>query len=62
MDPRPPWPPGAAVSVVAAAYPRRELHLVCDNYATHKHPAVKAWLALRVPETSHRPVDLVLPD
>ena len=22
----------------------KELHLVCDNYATHKHPTVKAWL------------------
>lgn len=22
----------------------KELHLVCDNYATHKHPVVKAWL------------------
>ena len=22
----------------------KDLHLVCDNYATHKHPAVKAWL------------------
>jgi transposase/transposase-like protein len=22
-----------------------QLHLICDNYATHKHPAVKAWLA-----------------
>ena len=20
------------------------LHIICDNYATHKHPAVKAWL------------------
>ena len=30
---------------VAAAYPRRELHVVVDNYATHKHPAVRAWLA-----------------
>ena len=20
------------------------LHLICDNYATHKHPRVKAWL------------------
>jgi transposase len=29
---------------VAKAYPRVPLHLVCDNYATHKHPAVKAWL------------------
>lgn len=23
----------------------KELHLIVDNYATHKHPAVKAWLA-----------------
>jgi transposase len=22
-----------------------EVHLICDNYATHKHPAVQAWLA-----------------
>jgi len=29
---------------VAAAYPRRRLHVVVDNYATHKHPAVRAWL------------------
>jgi hypothetical protein len=21
------------------------LHVVCDNYGTHKHPTVKAWLA-----------------
>src|SRR3712207_7980581 len=27
-----------------AAYPRRQLHVVVDNYATHKHPAVRAWL------------------
>jgi transposase len=30
---------------VARAYPDRELHLVMDNYATHKQPAVTAWLA-----------------
>ena len=24
--------------------PDRELHLIVDNYATHKHPKVKAWL------------------
>ena len=30
---------------VAKTYPRRELHIVVDNYATHKHPAVKTWLA-----------------
>src|SRR3712207_5938163 len=28
---------------VAAAYPRRQLHVVVDNLATHKHPAVRAW-------------------
>ena len=22
----------------------KELHLICDNYATHKHPTVKSWL------------------
>lgn len=22
----------------------KELHLICDNYATHKHPAVQEWL------------------
>jgi transposase/transposase-like protein len=30
---------------VAKAYPRRELHVVLDNYGTHKHPTVRAWLA-----------------
>ena len=35
---------GAFRGQVAAAYPRRELHVVTDNYATHKHPAVRAWL------------------
>ena len=23
----------------------KQLHLICDNYATHKHPKVKRWLA-----------------
>ena len=22
-----------------------EIHLICDNYGTHKHPIIKAWLA-----------------
>jgi transposase len=35
---------GAFLRQVAAAYPGRELHVVVDNYATHKHPAVRAWL------------------
>jgi transposase len=38
---------------VAKAYPRRRLHIVCDNYATHKHPAVKAWLARHPRITLH---------
>ena len=29
---------------VAKAYPRRELHIVLDNYGTHKHPTVTTWL------------------
>ena len=35
----------AFLKIVARAYPRRELHLVVDNYQTHKHPNVNAWLA-----------------
>jgi transposase len=30
---------------VARAYPRKKLHIVVDNYATHKHPNVENWLA-----------------
>ena len=30
---------------MARAYPDVELHLVMDNYSTHKHATVKAWLA-----------------
>jgi hypothetical protein len=30
---------------ITRAYPRVELHLVMDNYAAHKHSAVRAWLA-----------------
>jgi transposase len=30
---------------LAKRYPKLELHLICDNYGTHKHPAVKQWLA-----------------
>jgi transposase len=35
----------AFLKQVARAYPRRQLHVICDNYATHKHPKVRAWLA-----------------
>ncbi len=38
---------------VAKAYPRVQLHVVCDNYATHKHPAVTAWLARNPRITLH---------
>ena len=31
---------------VARAYPDGELHLVMDNYAAHKHPNVRSWLAV----------------
>lgn len=30
---------------VAAEYPEGDLHIVVDNYRTHKHANVKAWLA-----------------
>jgi len=35
----------AFLKQVAKAHPRVELHVVADNYATHHHPNVKAWLA-----------------
>jgi transposase len=38
---------------VAAAYPGRDLHVVCDNYATHKHAQVTAWLAKNPRITLH---------
>jgi transposase len=34
----------AFLKQVAAAYPRRQLHVVVDNLSTHKHPVVRAWL------------------
>ena len=30
---------------VARTYPRLQLHVICDNYQTHKHPEVEDWLA-----------------
>ena len=38
---------------VAKAYPRRKLHVVVDNYATHKHPKVQAWLTRNPRMTLH---------
>ena len=35
----------AFLKQVARAHPDRELHLVMDNYAAHKTPEVKDWLA-----------------
>ena len=38
---------------VARAYPRRELHIVVDNYHTHKHAEIQAWLAKHPRITLH---------
>jgi transposase len=38
---------------LARTYPRLTLHLVVDNYATHTHPAVQAWLARHPRITMH---------
>jgi DDE superfamily endonuclease len=38
---------------VAKAHPRRKLHIVLDNYGTHKHPDVRAWLAKHQRITLH---------
>ncbi|GAA1832792.1 IS630 family transposase [Actinomadura chokoriensis] len=41
------------LKTVAKAHPRVKLHVVVDNYATHKHPRVKAWLARNPRITLH---------
>ena len=38
---------------VAKAYPRRELHVVVDNYHTHKHADINTWLAKNPRITLH---------
>ena len=38
---------------VARAYPRRELHVVLDNYHTHKHADIQDWLAKHPRVTLH---------
>ena len=38
---------------VAVAHPDVSLHVVLDNYGTHKHPAVKAWLKQNPRVTLH---------
>jgi transposase len=34
----------AFLNSIDGKYKRREIHLICDNYGTHKHPSVKEWL------------------
>lgn len=41
------------LKLVAKAYPRKKLHIVVDNYGTHKHPNVAAWLAKNKRITLH---------
>ena len=41
------------LKIVARAYPRRRLHVVCDNYHTHKHADINAWLAKNPRITLH---------
>ncbi|GAB3937370.1 IS630 family transposase [Micromonospora vulcania] len=43
----------AFLKQVAKAHPRVKLHVVADNYATHNHPNVKAWLTKHPRITMH---------
>ncbi|HEV7648427.1 MAG TPA: IS630 family transposase [Actinophytocola sp.] len=43
----------AFLKQVARAHPRIKLHVICDNYATRKHPDVQAWLAKHKRITLH---------
>jgi transposase len=33
------------LKILDRKYRRKEIHLICDNYGTHKHPTVREWLA-----------------
>lgn len=35
----------AFLKLLDRRFPKADLHLICDNYGTHKHPAVRQWLA-----------------
>jgi transposase len=41
------------LETVATAHPRVKLHVIVDNYSTHKHPRVQAWLAKNPRITLH---------
>jgi transposase len=43
----------AFLKQVAKAHPRVKLHVVADNYGTHNHPNVRAWLAKNPRITMH---------
>jgi hypothetical protein len=43
------WMHDGMIPHANGAYPDQELHLICDNYATHKTPEVKTWLAANPP-------------
>jgi transposase len=43
----------AFLKQVGKAHPRVKLHVVADNYGTHSHPNVKAWLAKNPRITMH---------
>ena len=41
------------LKLVAKTYPRRRLHVVLDNYHTHKHDDINRWLAKHPRITLH---------
>ncbi|TDO42233.1 transposase [Paractinoplanes brasiliensis] len=43
----------AFLKQVTKAHPRVKLHVIADNYATHNHPNVEAWLARNPRITMH---------
>ena len=43
----------AFLKLVAKTYPRRRLHVVLDNYHTHKHDDINRWLAKHPRITLH---------
>ena len=50
----------AFLKLVAKTHPRVRLCVICDNYAIHKHPAVRAWLEEPPSHTAFHPDELLV--
>jgi hypothetical protein len=50
---------GSCARSIARAPKDKTLHLIADNYATHKHPTVQQWLAQHHAHALHADLGLL---